>query len=177
MKAFITRNIQKTELKLNGQQLFGHLWTPIVNGKGISISKSGDNIYNGYLSIRYDKNDDKINWLAEKSKKICLKREFIYVFPDRLNQNLLCICTDTREVLPVDECAFYRLVLLVAEQQYSDIANNDKGPWLSIKEFERMHSKLLHMSYATLMAKSLVVGEKMDLMTDETAFDQYYPYA
>ena len=174
MKAFVKRKFINTNLPISGFDLFSYLWTSHINGQQITPSKTNDNVENGYLSVR-SVITDNIQLLGPKNVRADIGRDFIYVFPVKNVKKTLCICTDSLEALPIDKCAFYRLTILLAEAQDSDIYEDKLQHWVTTARFKEIHSRVLNSSFSSLLQCSISVQHKLRLLEDEPAFDRYYP--
>ncbi len=159
------------KLKYSEHELFGYLWIPEINGEPLRPSKNSNNVDCGRLSLRFLKSDDPKNWPVEMNKVHV--REFINVFPMKSNPKILCIATDMVDAFPIDEKAFRRLVMLVAESQNSDIREAQNEPAMTIAAYGEKYNAVLNASYETLMRRSVKEYMNMDLKTEEPIMDEY----
>lgn len=171
MKAFMNFKYKNKGLKYTGQTLFGYLWEPVIDGQPIYLSKEGDDVVNGYLALRFIKDDDTQNWPSMFPPK--QGKEFITVFPLGDNPKVICVATNAVDAFPIDERAFRRLVLLVAESQNSGIKEDENGPVMTITQYAKKYNSILNSSYKTLMKRSVNEWAHLDLQTEEPAITKH----
>lgn len=112
-----------------------------------------------------DTNHQSAFWLMpsdfrEDWEKVHLKwdTDEIVVQPVKKCTDQIVVFNDYETPLPFNEKAMYNLVAYIAQQLDGKISEDDGKTWITLKEFQNEHNKIMRADFDKLLAESAAIG-------------------